>query len=226
LHLIAAFALAAACDQDQPKRHCSADEEVVGDPTAPPQIEVIEMDPNGVARALTDGDTMTVFTPPQGGGIVYVGARVRNMAPCQVTVTGNLRDPTREGQPVFQHEGRELQYVEMEDRPGWAEPRLRGEQVLDLGPNIPACGSRTFPPRDVSGCEWILEVRARDFADRSVATSFTVFPDCPADDPGTPETEPENEQALCRCQCATGLGVDACNDLDPFRDRVPDCVAE
>lgn len=213
--LLAASALAAACgDDDEPA--CPADAEMIGDPSGAPEIEIGELRSDGAWVPLPDeGAALTLFTPPQGGKIALVGARIHNMSGCRATTVGRLRDPTEDGEPVAAREGRTLLYRPMADRPDWGE--ADAPEALDRGPNVNTCFN--YQDRDMDGCAWTLHVSVEDRDGRRAEKRIPVTPVCLVDDPLSPDV------AQCECECAARYDtrVDACNDLDPWRDAAAVC---
>jgi hypothetical protein len=115
-----------------------------------------------------------------------------------------------------------LDYEEIPERPGWGAPQTTWGPGLDRGAML-WCPYDT--DRDMYGCEWTLDVTVEDGTGRSAEKRVTVVPDCPVDDPGASYVPPEDEQAVCRCECAANYDSRDCNDLDPYRDRAPVCTA-
>lgn len=203
-------------DPQKPPPSCPPDAGFIGDPEAAPDIEVGEFHhSDGEFRPIVaDGEALTLYTPPQGGKIVLVGALVQNMVPCNVIVTSRLRHPTAEGEPVAVREGREIKYEPIDGRDGWGAPRTVAEDPLDLAPNVPACFN--YADRDMYGCEWILEVSAEDLDGRYVEKRFRVVPQCL-------EGDPNAEPGICECECAASYVDGRCDDPESWIDREPVC---
>jgi len=212
---------AAACDGDDDDPDggtpdpCATGDTFIGDPSGEPAIEVGEIAYDGTFRPIAEGATVSLFTPPQGGKIVLVGAHMTNMEGCGAVLTARLRDPTAEGEPVAVHEGRTVRFVELEDRPGWAEVPTgpNAFTVLAAGANLPAC--HNYEDRDMDGCSWILDVTVEDRDGRSARATFPVDVTCPEDDPGA---EREDERLECECECAARFDERDCQDLTAWQD--------
>jgi hypothetical protein len=206
---------------------CATDE-FVGDPEAAPTIEPIIVLPDASWVALSDGDSVDLHTPLQGGKVILAGALVSNVAlDCgRLRVGALLRDPTDPDERVVKNEERHVRYAEMADRPGWAEPVVINDE-RNMAPNLEACGFTSYP-RDVAGCAWIVEVRIEDSATEEVLASErrSVTPTCPTDDPGDPGVSEELEQALCECQCAAAYEAGRCDAADLPTWVAPDPVCE
>lgn len=201
---------------------CAQGDTFIGDPSAEPGIEVGEIAYDGTFTPIEEGSTLTLFTPPQGGKIVLVGAHMSNLDGCGTVLTARLRDPTLEGEPVSVHEGRTVRYREIADRPGWGEVPTGPSAftVLAAGSNLPAC--HNYEDRDMDGCEWILDVTVEDRNHRSAQDSFPVNITCPEDDPGA---DGDDERLECECECAARFDTRDCNDLSVWEDAVPVCQA-
>lgn len=218
---------ATACDRDDgapdsgPPDPCATGDTFIGDPSRDPEIEVGEISYDGTFRTIEAGATLSLFTPPQGGKIVLVGARVRNMDGCGAVLTARLRDPTAEGEPVAVHEGRTVRFVELPDRPGWGEVPTGPSAftVLAAGSNLPTC--HNYEDRDMDGCDWILDVTVDDRAQRAARATFPVSITCPDDDPGA---EREDERLECECECAARFDERDCEDLASWQDVPAECT--
>lgn len=221
--LAGVLALAACGDDDDdtgPPDPCPPGTTFIGDEAADPAIELGEIRYDGTFTPLTEGATLTLFTPPQGGKIVLVGAHIQNMDGCGAVLTGRLRDPSREGEPVSVHEGRTVRFLELDDRPGWGGVPTGPSAftVLAAGANLPAC--HNYEARDMDGCDWILDVSVEDRAGRAVSARLPVTLACPEDDPGA---EREDERLECECECAANFDERDCNDLQVWQDAPPVC---
>ena len=225
--MIVLFALLADCKSttkpDAGPSPCPADAGMLGSPDAAPEIELVEIAFGGGETPVAEGATLSLFTPPQGGKIALVGARVTNMVGCGAHLTGRLRDPTREGEPVVAREGRTVRFEPMADREGWGEVPTGDDEhtALAAGANIPACFN--YEARDMDGCDWILHVTVEDRDGRSAEARFPVRLTCLDEDPGLDDPD---ETEICECECAAHYDLRDCNDLEPWRDAPPVCEGE
>lgn len=215
--LALAVAMLAACpDDDDDGPPCPPGSEMIGDAAGTPEIEIGQIAPDGTWEPLPDeGATLRLFTPPQGGKIALVGARIHDMSGCQATLAARLRDPTDPDEAVAVREGRTVLFVPIPGRDDWGE--VESPEPLNRAPNVPACFN--YFDRDMDDCPWILHVSVEDREGRLAEKRITVTPECMRDDPEAPDP------ALCQCECAARYDTreTACNDLDPWRNAEPRC---
>lgn len=167
---------------------------VIGDLQAPPELVAIRSgEPDGVA--LTDGAVVPMMAPPQGGIILLVGVRARNVDGCAVQLTAALRDPGTN------------QVIAIESRPaqlrlgggGWGVPVE--SQFFSMA-NLAVCPAAAAT-RDVFDQPWRLELTIDDRG-RPATTAVTIAPSCAGVDPIWD----------CPCQCAADYQPGAC-DVPP-----------
>jgi hypothetical protein len=65
-----------------------------GDPTKDIELELTVRGIDDNSTLLKDGDTVPLITPPQGGRVVFIGVRARNLSPCGVVLSGVVGDPS------------------------------------------------------------------------------------------------------------------------------------
>lgn len=168
-------------------------------------MQIVYRTADGELAALADGASLPVLTPPQGGKVVFVGVRVRNVDLCGATVQGALRDPC--SGRVIGIERRPVAWRIADD--GFAEPR----QPVELSDyaNIPACPNVAID-HDLDGHPAQLEVRLYEASPRVTERVIEVIPTC-ADD---------LDPSYCRCECDSDydLGGDCPADPD---GGVPSC---
>src|SRR5215472_149449 len=51
----------------------------LGDPSMPPAIQPIALGADGTSSPLSDGSTIALLFPPQGGRVIFVGAHATNI---------------------------------------------------------------------------------------------------------------------------------------------------
>lgn len=178
-----AFAIAACSDPDPTTPHDGP-----GCPyTAPatrgePEMQLVARGVDGVAVPIHDGDTVPLVFPPQGGRVVFVGVRAKNMTPCGATLSGALRDPTTHQVRI---DGRTINLVPGDD--GWS-----GSVDADIASftNIPACPNQ-WASTDVYDHPFELTITLKDTDGRLVSETIHVTPTC--SEPGL--------EAECRCIC-------------------------
>ena len=146
-------------------------------------VTAIGADP--VATEVTDGSVVPLIFPPQGGRVIFAGARVKNIDACGVTLTGALRDLSTMQVRV---DARTVNLVATAD--GYAE-----SDPTDISSfsNIPVCPNQ-WATADIFEVEYELEIVVVDRGGRSVSKKLHVTPQC---------AEPERE-AECRCICKGG----------------------
>lgn len=178
--LVALVALVAAvgggCSDDAPMS-CP-----IGDRAQPIEIVAVHWIAGGTVVDLVDGADVDLVRPLQGGKVVYVGVRARNVDGCNLQLTAALRD--RSTQQVIALEQRPVRLVDGGD--GWGWP----DSTFDHLANVPACPNAAAI-QDVDGSTWGLELRLEEPGGRMAETSLTVVPQCRL-------TDQRNE---CECEC-------------------------
>lgn len=176
----------------------------MGDPAAPPELQLVFRTAQGELADLVDGEQVPLVIPPQGGHIVAIGARLRNVDICGMQMSALLRDPCtdrilgREGRPINLEVNAE----------GWALPTA--PERLDNYVNINACPNLASS-RDLDLQPYLLELRAVNLnVELSLTAQATVTPVC-----GEPDTAGQ-----CECQCDADyvLGRDDCYAADAGAD--------
>lgn len=165
---------------------------VIGDLQAAPAIVAIRSgDPDGVP--LTDGAVVPMMAPPQGGIILLVGVRAKNVDGCALQLTAALRDPGTN------------QVIAIESRPaqlrlgsgGWGVPVE--SQFFSMA-NLAVCPAAAAT-RDVFDQPWRLELTIDDRG-RAATTAVTIVPSCAGVDPIWD----------CPCQCAADYQPGVCTN--------------
>jgi hypothetical protein len=150
----------------------------IGDLTAPAELEIVNLDGSD---AVTQPQAMAVvplLPPPQGGWIVLLGARARNIDGCRVTLTTALVDNC------------DQQFLQVDKRPthldmgsdGW------GTSTVTTFGNLPVCPSLTAK-RDLHDVPYNIQVVVEDTGGQKASATLTVVPTCPTGD----------AQCLCLC---------------------------
>lgn len=161
----------------------------VGDPGLLPELVIVHRPPDGGVE-LTEL-VVPLLEPPQGGRILFVGPRVRNMDGCPLIITASLRD-----QCTDRLIATETKDVVLEEVDGWLVPKSPIE--LHNFSNLPACPSSSAE-RNINDEPYLLRIRAEDRAHRKAEAAVTVIPVC---------AEPAQAE-LCRCQCIRHFRTDA-----------------
>jgi hypothetical protein len=162
----------------------------VGDLTQPVEMQVVYRTSTGIAAPLEDGAELPLVNPPQGGKILLVGVRVKNVDLCQATVQVAMKDLVT-GR-VAGIERRPVAWRIADD--GFAEPS-QPHEISDYA-NVPVCPNANIA-QDIDGNPWQLEVRFYDRDQHATEQLLTVTPSC-ADDV---------DPALCMCECAMDVGA-------------------
>lgn len=180
-------ALLAGCEDhgetgpDDPVRPAEC---LIGDPDAAPELELVYRTVDGTLASLERGGRVPLILPPQGGKVLLVGIRARNVDGCGLRITAALRDPCTgrvlglDRRPVFL----------VDDGSGWAVPR-QVAQLSDYA-NIPACPNFATE-RDVDEQELVLEVEIEDIAGRTARAETRLTPYCGE----------AQHLAQCACEC-------------------------
>lgn len=163
----------------------------VGDPSLPPEIVPIFRTIEGTIDVIDDGDRIPLIDPPQGGKVMIVGVRARNMDGCPMEIGTLIRDPG--SLSIAAAEIRPISMVEVD---GWLEPLFPAE-IANYG-NLPACPA-FGAMRDINDQPWDLGVRAIDKDMRRAEVTRHITPFCA-------ETE-VLEACDCECDDDYRLGV-------------------
>lgn len=184
-----AVLLLAACSSDPapPPAADAAACEFVGDRAQPAEMQLFVLGVGNRETPLADGGDVPLVTPPQGGLVLFVGARVRNASTCSARLTGALRDPaTQQVRLDARHVATRV------SADGWIEPPA--EDFSSVA-NVPVCHN-TWSSRDVHDQVYELEL-TYEYKDggerRTVSRTLSVTPRCAEDPPDE-----------CRCICRQG----------------------
>jgi hypothetical protein len=180
----------AACSDDAPTS-CP-----IGDRTLPIEFVAVYFPSDGAVGDIVDGGDVPLRRPIQGGKVMYVGVRAKNVDGCNVQLTAALRDPV--SQQVIALEQRPVRLVDSGD--GWGRP----ESEYDHLANLPACPSAAAT-HDVDDSSWLLELRLDETGGRTATTTITVVPRC--DGPG--------EMEECACECDSDYVIGSPCPVDP-----------
>jgi len=179
-----------------PDAHQGCDTGFVGDPTKDPEIAITALGAGTTATPVADGDMVPLIFPPQGGRVIFAGARARNLEACGATLTGALRDKQTKQVRI---DGRTVNLVPAEG--GWVETDPTDYASFS---NIPVCPNQ-WSATDVYGTVYELEITIADRDGRTVTKTIDVTPFC---------AEPENA-AECACICKGGYVLgESCEAVD------------
>jgi len=150
----------------------------IGDLNAPAELEIVHLDATDTVMQTQAMAQVPLLPPPQGGWIVLLGARARNIDGCQVTLTTALVDGC--DQQIIQIDKRPTHLVP--DADGW------GTSTVTTFSNLPVCPQLTAK-RDLHDVPYNVQVVIEDTGGHKASAAVTVVPACPPGD------------ALCMCQC-------------------------
>jgi hypothetical protein len=145
---------------------------------------------------VADGDAIDLTKPPQGGFVLFVGARVMGLSSGTVELRGRLIDPS-----TGKVEAEDRRTVEMmrstDDATVWI-PDLRS--FINVA-NVPVCPSTSTVDRVDKPFQ--LEVQVTERATNRVGTAVRqVVPSCRQTDAPT--------QTLCQCECQANFTIGKC----------------
>src|SRR5688572_190676 len=163
----------------------------VGDPAAQPEIEAVFRDVDGEMKPLLAGGNIPLILPPQGGKVMFVGVRAKNVDGCPVDINTSIRDTCSNA--IIALERRPVTLTE--DGTGWLEPLQKSE--LTNYSNLPAC-PRANLERDVHEQPYLLNVRVTDKDGRTAEKQIEVVPFC-----GEPD---QMDRCICECRSDYTLG--------------------
>ena len=157
---------------------------------------------DAAAMTLTDlvsGGPIDLVFPPQGGFVLFVGARVHGLDDGNVEMRARILDPgsqavIAENKRVgtLQHDGA--------DANGWI-PDLRSFQNV---PNVTMCPSTSSS--DLFDVPLTLDFTVTELSSQRTGTAtLTVVPSCRQTD--------ARQLALCQCECAAGWTPTKCTGL-------------
>ncbi len=157
----------------------------LGDRDGAPELTMIALGADGGVAPLQDGDTVALVFPPQGGRVIFAGARATNLDACAVQITGALRDETTKQVRV---DARTVNLLRSGD--GWGE-----SDPTDISSfaNVAVCPNE-WSKTNIYGTEYQLSLSVTDAEGRTASVTLEVTPAC---------AQPENA-AECMCICMGG----------------------
>lgn len=171
--------MAAACGDDAPE------ECFVGSRDAGPEVAIVLRQVDGTVVEATPGGPAPIIKPPQGGKVVFVGARARNLDVCGLQVTSAFYELCG-NKVVGGVDHRPLNLEPGDD--GWAVPK----NPVQIGnwANVPLCPDARAT-KDVEGEPYRLVLVLEDRKGRVAQAEIQVVPTC---------AEPELLEE-CKCEC-------------------------
>lgn len=194
----------AGCEEtfDGPPEILPVQFELGADATLPPTLVPI-----------ADRDTVSLTRPIQGGHVLFIGARVRNISDKGASVLGELRrskgpDGTPLSQPggVLYSDERSVTVEQLAD--GWKQVVASPNDMA----NIPGCPN--LLDVDIVDNPLFLVVRYTDGKGRTATAARAVTPRCLDADAAA--------RRSCVCECQARYTVDRCTGLSSPDGGAPD----
>ncbi|MEP7119772.1 MAG: hypothetical protein ABJE95_02635 [Byssovorax sp.] len=165
----------------------------LGDSTKPTEIEIIALKADYTSAPVAEGDGVALLFPVQGGRVIFVGVRARNVDPCGVQLAGAVRDLDTMQLRV---DARTINLEATSD--GWG---ASSDADIASFANVPMCPNQ-WSKTNIYGTKYELEVTITDRAKHKTTKKVAVVPTC---------AEPENA-AECACICKGGYMLgEACD---------------
>ena len=149
----------------------------IGDLSAPAEMQIVHLDENNAVIDTQPMQSVPLIAPPQGGWIVLLGVRAKNLD-CRAVLTTALVDPCDD--LILQLDKRPTQLIVGSD--GWGL-----SSVTSFG-NLPVC-PQLNSTRDLYGVPYTLKVAVEDAAGQKAAGSISVVPTC------------LDDTSRCTCEC-------------------------
>jgi hypothetical protein len=140
-------------------------------------MQIVHLDANNSVIDTQPMDKIPLIAPPQGGWIVLLGVRAKNIDSL-ATLTTALVDTC------------DNQVIQIDRRPTHLEIGADGWGLSSLTTfgNLPVCPQLTAT-RDLHDVPYMVTVSVEDSDGQKVTSSLTVVPTCPTDAP------------RCTCEC-------------------------
>jgi hypothetical protein len=194
----------------------------LGDRAAPIDLQLVARGASGAAIPIDEGADVALVFPPQGGRVTFVGARMTNVDPCYMNITGALRDPTSNAVRV---DKRTVNLTPVGDGVHGAP----NDADISSFANVPTCPNQ-WASIDLYDQTFQLEFSVTDRNGKTAKKTIHVVPRC---------AEPDKE-VECRCICEAGyvlgrpctphdagtdtnvdVGADTDTDADADADEAP-----
>src|SRR5262249_48132855 len=149
------------------------------------ELEIVHHDSNGMMVVTEEDAAIPLSSGPQGGEIIFIGARARNLDVCNLTISVALRDSCDNHIEALDQRPETLE----PQSDGWAIPAFP-EQPTNYSA-LPVC-PKAGQKHDIQGYRYLLHVTVKDPSGKSAEASLNVTPVCP---PG-----PDHNDCLCDCR--------------------------
>ncbi len=165
--------------------------DVLSDAAPTPIIELLYRSADGEAIIVTDGAAVALTEPPQGGLVLLVGMRAKNLVGPHVDITASIRDTV------------DNQVLSLEQRPitveadsaGWLVP-VDASSFINWS-NLPACPIAAAT-RDLHGQPYLLRVGVVDERGAMAEARLPIVPTC--------ASGPDGDRCRCLCDADYVLG--------------------
>jgi hypothetical protein len=176
--LVAGTLAMAACGGESTPDAREAERCPIGDMSAAPEVEIMHLDGQSAVVHTQAMAEVPLLAPPQGGWIVLLGAKARNIDGCRLTLKTVLVDACND------------QILQIDSRPTKLEVGSDGWGVSSATTfgNLPVCPQLTAE-RDLHDAPYRVQVILEDGDGKKGQADMTIVPVCPANTP------------LCTCQC-------------------------
>lgn len=179
----------------------------VGDKDADIELEVITLDPDYMAQPFAAGGDVSILVPPQGGRVIFVGVRAKNLDPCAVKLTGAIRDPASKQVRV---DARTMNLDVSDD--GWA---VSDETDISTFSNVPVC-SNNWADTDVFDQTFKLVLNVKDRDGKTADVELDMVPRCDEEKILTLDSGLQIDvQKECLCLCKHGYVTGEACDTKP-----------
>lgn len=175
---LAGALVASACGGESTQDAPEAERCPIGDMSAAPEVEIMHLDGQNAVITTQAMAQVPLQAPPQGGWIVLLGAKARNIDGCRLTLKTVLVDAC------------DNQILQIDSRPTKLEVGSDGWGVSSATTfgNLPVCPQLTAT-RDLHDAPYKVQVVLEDGDGKKGQAEMTVVPVCPGNTP------------LCTCQC-------------------------
>jgi hypothetical protein len=151
-------------------------------------------------RMLAESDPIDLWNAPQGGHVVLLGAKVKNLT--SDTVNLKVRVRHLDTGLIVSEEGRTVKMVPVPDEPGVMQPDIRSRSQVS---NVALCPN--YDPAGIVDRLVLVEVTVTALYTQPVQTgqaTMKLVPRC-----STPDDE-----AFCRCECEKDYFLGKCGGGD------------
>jgi hypothetical protein len=144
---------------------------------------------------LSDGDHVSLEFPPQGGHVLFVGARVRNFGKTTATLRVRLRSAVDDH--IVAEDSRTIAFAPSSADPTLSIPDLRSYTNVA---NVAVCPM--FGSVNIYDQTYTLEVIVTDVSGATGSVRRSVIPTCMQPGP--------RDLSYCKCDCAANYVVGQC----------------